>query len=43
MESFAVSHGFNARTVKAAIRGERSGPVSREILKRIHDVTRHVA
>jgi len=43
VESFAVRHGFNTRTVKAAIRGERGGPLSQEILKRIHQVTRHVA
>ena len=43
VERFASRHGFNTRTVKAAIHGERNGAVSRAILKRIHHVTRHVA
>lgn len=30
--SFATAHGFNERTVKAAVRGERLGPKSRAVL-----------
>jgi DNA-binding CsgD family transcriptional regulator len=36
VRAFAKTHGFSERTVKAAIRGERRGPVSRRVLEAIH-------
>lgn len=39
---FARKHGYNRRTVKAALRGERTtGPVSRRILDHVHRVIAH--
>jgi hypothetical protein len=35
VKAFAEEHGFSASTVKAAIRGERHGPVSKIILDAI--------
>ena len=40
---FARRHDYKARTVKAAIRGERAGPVALKILAHIRRVTRHAA
>lgn len=35
IKAFAQEHGFSVSTVKAAIRGERCGPKSREVLNAI--------
>lgn len=35
---FAARHGFKERTVKAAVRGERSGRMSRAISKLIENL-----
>jgi len=35
IRGFAQDHGFSESTVKAAIRGQRSGPVSQEVLRAI--------
>ena len=35
VREFSARYRFNARTVKAAIRGERSGPISQKILEAI--------
>lgn len=32
---FAAAHGYNERTVKAAVRGERSGPLTRKVAAHI--------
>ncbi len=34
-ETFAKRHGFKARTVKAAVRGERRGKISQAIAEKI--------
>lgn len=34
--SFAKANGYNERTVKAAVRGERDGSVSRQIIDAIN-------
>lgn len=38
LKAFAQTHGFNARTVKAAMRGERAGRVSSEIVRTIESL-----
>jgi hypothetical protein len=35
IRGFAEKHGFNERTVKAAVRGERRGPKSRAIVAKV--------
>ncbi len=34
--AFSAAHGFNERTVKAAVRGERAGKVSQAVIRKIH-------
>jgi lambda repressor-like predicted transcriptional regulator len=43
LERFAQRYGFSARTVKAAVHGERRGKVCQEILAQIRRVTRNAA
>jgi len=40
IRAFAEQHSFSERTVKAAIRGERKGPVTQKILEAIGHVTK---
>ncbi len=35
IRGFAKKHGFNERTVKAALRGERRGPTSRAVVAKV--------
>lgn len=39
LRSFATKHGYKLSTVKAAIRGVRSGPTSKEIVESIRSIT----
>lgn len=37
-KAFAAQHGFNARTVKAAVRNERAGAISKKIAAAINSL-----
>lgn len=34
--AFSQAHGFNERTVKAAVRGERQGKIAQKVILKIH-------
>lgn len=40
LKAFALKHGFAARTVQAALKGDRNGPKSQTILKTLTDELR---